>query len=168
MGGCVAQAAAGLYPSRVNALGLIDTIAWYGADAPAAWRERAANVRAKGLVGLLEFQLPRWFSDEFRQTQPQLLQTITDIFLANDLDCYAASCIMVGDTDLRAYLGKLSVPTTIIVGEQDSATPVAAAQQLHEAIENSSLTIIPGARHLTPIERPEEVSIQLMELLGRV
>jgi len=38
MGGCVAQAFAGLYPARVNALGLIDTTAWYGADAPKVWR----------------------------------------------------------------------------------------------------------------------------------
>src|SRR5262245_47972876 len=47
MGGCVAQAFAGLYPSRVTALGLIDTTAYYGADAPKVWRERAANARSK-------------------------------------------------------------------------------------------------------------------------
>ncbi len=47
MGGCVAQALAGLYPSRVSALGLIDTTAWYGEDAPAQWRERAAAVRCE-------------------------------------------------------------------------------------------------------------------------
>ena len=33
MGGCVALAFAGLFPHRVTALGLIDTTAWYGADA---------------------------------------------------------------------------------------------------------------------------------------
>jgi 3-oxoadipate enol-lactonase len=116
MGGCVAQATAGLYPSRVDALGLIDTTSWYGEDAAGAWRERAANVRAKGLVGLLDFQLPRWFGDEFRKTQPELLKATTDVFLANDLDCYAGSCIMLGDTDLRSYLKNISVPTAIIVG----------------------------------------------------
>src|SRR5579872_4350782 len=42
MGGCVAQAFAGLYPSRAKALGLIDTTAWYGVHGPAEWQERAA------------------------------------------------------------------------------------------------------------------------------
>ena len=168
MGGAVAQALAGMYDSRVSALGLIDTTAWYGEDAPAAWRERAAGVLSKGLVGLLEFQLPRWFGDEFRKAHPELVKATTEVFLANDLDCYAASCIMLGDADLRPYLKKLSVPTAIIVGEEDYATPIAAAEQLHAAISNSTLTIIPGARHLTPIERPEEVAIQLMALLGRI
>jgi 3-oxoadipate enol-lactonase len=168
MGGCVAQALAGLYHSRVSALGLIDTTAWYGEDAPATWRDRAAGVLSKGLVELLEFQLPRWFGDDFRKHQPELVNAVTEVFLANDLDCYAASCIMLGDTDLRGYLKKLSVPAAIMVGEEDYATPVTEAQQLHDAISNSTLTVIPGARHLTPIERPEEIAIQLVALLGRV
>jgi pimeloyl-ACP methyl ester carboxylesterase len=164
----VAQALAGLHHTRVSALGLIDTTAWYGEDAPAVWRERAAAVRSKGLVGLLEFQLPRWFSDEFRKENPELVKATTEVFLANDLDCYAASSIMLGDADLRPYLKGLTVPTAIIVGQEDYATPVSAAEQLHQAIPNSTLTIIPGARHLTPIERPEEIAIQLIALLGRV
>jgi 3-oxoadipate enol-lactonase len=168
MGGCVAQALAGLYHSRVNALGLIDTTAWYDEDAAAFWRDRANAVRSKGLVGLVEFQLPRWFSDEFRKAHPELVKTATEVFLRNDLDCYAASCIMLGEADLRAYLKKLSVPAAVIVGEQDNATPVADAQYLHGAIPNSTLTIIPGARHLTPIECPEEIAIQLIGLLGRI
>ena len=168
MGGCVAQALAGLHHSRVSGLGLIDTTAWYGENAPAEWRERAAAVRSKGLVGLLEFQLPRWFGDDFRKAHPELVKATTAVFLANDLDCYAASCIMLGDADLRPYLKNVRVPAAIIVGEEDYATPVSASEQLHVAIPDSMLTVIPGARHLTPIECPEEVAIQLMALLGRV
>src|SRR5260370_15350361 len=47
MGGCVAQAFAGLYPSRVNSLALIDTTAWYGEDAPKNWRGRGGPARSK-------------------------------------------------------------------------------------------------------------------------
>lgn len=168
MGGCVAQALAGLYHTRVSGLGLIDTTAWYGEDAPAVWRERAAGVRSKGLVGLLDFQLPRWFGDQFRKEHPELVKSTAEVFLANDLDCYAASCVLLGDADLRDYLKKLSVPAAIIVGEEDYATPVSAAEQLHQAIPNSTLTVIQGARHLTPIECPEEVAVQLISLLGRI
>ena len=168
MGGCVAQALAGMHESRVNALGLIDTTAWYGEDAAASWRDRADAVRSKGLVGLLEFQLPRWFGDEFRKAHPELVKAATEVFLRNDLDCYAASCIMLGETDLRDYLKKMSMPAAIIVGEDDYATPVTEAKYLYDAIPNSTLTVIPGARHLTPIERPEEVTIQLIALLGRI
>jgi 3-oxoadipate enol-lactonase len=168
MGGCVAQAFAGLYPARVQGLGLIDTTAWYGEDAPKQWRERATAARAKGLAGLINFQVTRWFTDAFRAAQPELVHRTTRLFLANDVDCYAASCEMLGRADLRSDLPKLRMPVSVIVGEEDYATPVAASRYLHDAIAGSVLTIIPGARHLTPIERPEQIAAQLAALARRI
>jgi 3-oxoadipate enol-lactonase len=75
---------------------------------------------------------------------------------------------MLGDADLRHFLPALRVPVAVIVGEEDYATPVAMARQLHEAIHGSTLTIIPGGRHLTPVERPEQIASQLLTLLQRV
>jgi len=168
MGGCVAQAFAGVNPSRVSALGLIDTTAWYGKGAPEEWRERAAAARAKGFAGMVDFQIARWFSDRFRIAHPELVKETTEIFLANELNCYAAACAMLGDADLRLYLPSIRVPVEVIVGEQDSATPIAMARQLHEAIYGSTLTILPGGRHLTPIECPDQIASQLLALLERV
>jgi 3-oxoadipate enol-lactonase len=167
MGGCVAQAFAGLNPSRANALGLIDTTAWYGADAPKNWRERAAVARSKGLAGMVGFQVTRWFSDQFGITHPEFVKEMTRVFLANDVDSYAATCIMLGDADLRPYLPALRMPVAVIVGEEDYATPIAMARQLHEAIRGSTLTILPGGRHLTPVECPDQIAAQLLTLLGR-
>ena len=114
MGGCVAQEFAGANPSRVSALGLIDTTAWYGENAPKNWRERAAAARSKGLAGMVEFQLSRWFSERFRVEHPELIKEITDVFLANDVDCYAATCVMLGDADLRHVSPSLRVPVSRI------------------------------------------------------
>jgi 3-oxoadipate enol-lactonase len=168
MGGCVAQAFAGMNPSRVNALGLIDTTAWYGEDAPKKWRERAAAARSKGLAGMVEFQVSRWFSDGFRTAQPELVKQMTDVFLANDVDCYAATCAMLGDADLRPLLPSLRVPVAIVVGDEDYATPVAMSKQLHESIPGSTLKNLPGGRHLTPVECPDQIAAELSALLARV
>jgi 3-oxoadipate enol-lactonase len=168
MGGCVAQAFAGLYPARAAALALIDTTAWYGEDAPEAWRERAEAARSKGLAGMVDFQVTRWFSDAFRATHPELVRATAQVFLANDLDCYAASCELLGNADLRRYLASLDVPVTVIVGEEDYATPVEAARELHAAILGSTLTILRGARHLTPIECPDRIASELLALLQRI
>jgi 3-oxoadipate enol-lactonase len=167
MGGCVAQAFAGQYPSRASGLALIDTTAWYGEDAAKAWRERASNAQSKGLAALVEFQTTRWFGDAFRAAHPEVVNAATRIFLANDLDCYAASCVMLGDADLRRFLPGLRIPVTIIVGEEDYATPVAAARQLHEGIPGSLLTILPKARHLTPMECPDQIASYLLALTER-
>ena len=167
MGGNVALAFAGLHPDRTTALGLIDTTAWYGADAPAKFAERADAARAKGMRGLIDFQLTRWFSDAYRAANPEELSRLTALFVANDLDCYAASCALLGNVDVRPYLSSFRMPVAIAVGEEDYATPVAMARQLHEAIPQSTLTILPRARHLTPIEHPDLIATELLAVLRR-
>ncbi len=167
MGGNVAQAFAAAYPQRISALGLVDTTAWYGADAPAKFKERADAAKASGMNGLIDFQLTRWFSDAFRASHPEELTRTTEIFIANDLDCYAASCVLLGAVDSRPYLESFRMPVAIVVGEEDYATPVAMARQLHDAIPQSTLTILPHARHLTPIEYPDQIASELRGLLSR-
>ena len=167
MGGNVAQAFAGDYAQRTAALGLIDTTAWYGADAPAKFKERADTARARGLRSMIDFQLTRWFSDDFRANHPEVLEQTTGVFLANDVDCYAASCALLGAADSRAQLASFTMPTAIVVGEEDYATPVAMARQLHEAIPHSTFSVIPAARHLTPIEFPDRIAAELRGLFGR-
>ncbi len=165
MGGCVAQEFAGRYSARVTALGLIDTTAWYGQDAPKNWRERAATARSKGLASMAEFQITRWFGDQFRAAHPDLVKSAMDTFQANDVDCYAATCIMLGDADLRHYLPALRIPVAVIVGEEDYATPPAMAEQIHKMIPGSTLTILHGARHLSTVECPDQIASHLLTLL---
>ena len=168
MGGCVALAFGGLYPARANALGLIDTTASYDARAAAQFRERAAAARANGMAGFVDFQVTRWFSDRFRASEPESVNQATRVFLGTDRECYAASCGLLADADLRPYLASFRMPVAIVVGEEDYATPLAMARQLHEAIPQSTLTVLPGARHLTPIEHPESIASELLALLQRV
>lgn len=168
LGGCVAQTFAAKHSRRVRALGLIDTTAWYGPDAAARWRERALVVRTDGLAKMTEFQVARWFSDEFRAAHPDIVSAVSAIFLANDVECYRASCVMLGDTDLRALHSSIRVPTAVVAGEGDYATPVAMSQQIHESIARSTLRVLPRVRHLTPIEAPDAIAAQLLELVARI
>jgi 3-oxoadipate enol-lactonase len=167
MGGCVAMAFAGLYPERASALALIDTTAWYGPDAPTQFRARADAARAHGLTGLVGFQIARWFSAEFARRHPDVVEKAARIFVANDFDCYAQSCALLGDADLRHYLPRFRMPVSIVVGEEDQATPPAMARELEAAMPQSTLVVVPGAKHLTPIECPDRISAALVGLLRR-
>jgi 3-oxoadipate enol-lactonase len=167
MGGCVAQAFAGLYPDRAPALALIDTTAWYGPTAPQDWRERAQTAATKGFQALSEFQATRWVSDAFREAHPKLMREKLDVFLANDIDCYMATCEMLGDADLRHYQPTMRMPTSVIVGEEDYAAPVAMSEQIQSALPNATLSVLPGVRHLTPIESPAMIADKILALMKR-
>lgn len=167
MGGCVSLAFAGRYSDRVDGLGLVDTTAGYGPAAAPAWQQRADKALQGGMEALIEFQKTRWFGDRFRHDNPDVVDHAVKVFLANDVGAYAEACRMLGTCDLWAVLPGLDMPVTIIVGEEDYATPVATAEAMHEAIEHSNLRVIPGARHFTPLEVPDIIADELGGLLAK-
>jgi 3-oxoadipate enol-lactonase len=168
MGGCIALQFAGSHPQRTLGLALMDTTAWYGPTAPKDWEDRALNAQAKGLASMVDFQKTRWFSDSFRASHPEIVQASVDTFVANELQGYMAACRMMGGFDARPVLAQLRIPTLLLVGEEDYATPVAMTQAMHEGIAGSRMEVILGARHLTPLEVPDRVGAALIDLCSQV
>jgi len=166
MGGCVALAYAAAYPDRAAGLGLFDTTAGY--NAPDPWEERAVTAETKGLEAMVEFQTTRWFTDAFRERHKDVVEKAVAVFLANPARCYAQTCRMLGAFDITHALPRLKMPARIVVGEEDYATPVAMSETLHRGLARSSLTVIPNARHLTPLEYPNKIAAQLQMLLVTV
>jgi 3-oxoadipate enol-lactonase len=167
MGGCIALAFAAAYPVRCTALGLIDTTAWYGPEAPRQWVERGEKAAQGGMAALVTFQTTRWFGDAFRERNPAIVQQCVDVFIANDVPAYVETCRMLGACDLRTALPGLNMPTAVIVGEEDYATPIAMAEAMSNGIKGSTLTILQGGRHLTPLEMPERIAADLNDLMLR-
>ena len=165
MGGCVALQFAADHPDQTDGLGLVDTTCWYGPTAPQDWTTRANKALSEGLSVLVEFQLSRWFSDDFRAQHPDVVKTCVDTFLRNEPNAFAATCHMLGAFDDRPALGGIQAPTAIVVGEQDYATPLAMAQALKDGIAHASFQVIPHAKHLTPLETSGVVANVLGQLL---
>ena len=167
MGGCVALSFAQKYPMRTKALGLIDTTSYYGADAPAAWEDRAQKALQGGMAALIGFQKSRWFSEAFQTNHPDIVETAVEVFLSNDLDCYADTCRMLGQCDLRAGMAQMICPTEVVVGEEDYATPVGMAEEMARTIAGANLTVLPSVRHFTPLETPTVIAQHLRVLAQR-
>ena len=161
MGGCVALAFAGLYAKKVDGLGLIDTTAYYGENAPEIWEERAQKALVGGMGALIDFQKLRWVTEDFIAKNSATIRRVVDIFLENDPAIYAETCRMLGAVDLRSHLHQFDFPVIIIVGEEDYATPPSMAAYLNENIRSSEIQIIQQARHFTPLECPELVASHL-------
>lgn len=163
LGGCVAQALAIRHPGLVEGLGLLDTTCWYGEDAPSAWEERAQRARRDGFDSLAGFQLARWFTADFLESNPDVGERLLDVFRGTDIDSYMAACRVMGKMDLRDLVSGISVPTSVIVGAEDPATTPAHSEELHRRIPGATLYVIPDCSHLSAVEKPGEIA----ELLRR-
>ncbi len=167
MGGTVALACAGHFPSRLASLTVIDATAWYGPDAPAHWEKRAVAASADGLSSLVEFQRARWFSPAFLVEQAELVREAVDVFACNRVPAYVQSCRMLGQADVRAGLSAYTGPAAVVVGEEDYATPLAMSQDIASRLVQASLTVIPGTRHYTPLEAPQAVAACIAQVANR-
>ncbi len=161
LGGLVAQRLAAQAPERVASLMLCDTA--LSIPPPETWRERAATVRTHGMGAIADAVLARWVTEGFRD-QPAAAG-LRAMLLRTAPEGYAASCEAIAEADLTESTRHLHIPTLVLVGEQDLATPPAAAQALHEAIRDSTLAVLPGAAHIPTAERPDEVATALRRFL---
>lgn len=158
LGGAVGAWLAVHHPERVESLALVCSSARFGE--PEAWHDRAALVRARGTGPVAETAATRWFTPGFRYGQP-LLETLRTV----DPEGYAACCDALAAFDLRADLVRIAVPTLVIAGRDDPATPVSHARQLADGIPGAALVEIPHAAHLALVEQPAHVTAALLSHL---
>ena len=65
-------------------------------------------------------------------------------------------------------IGRVTLPTLILVGDEDVATVPAKAQRIHEAVAGSRLVTIPHAGHTSSVEQPQAVTAAIEEFLASV
>ena len=155
MGGMIGQALGLVHPDRLLSLTLCDTAAANPPGSREIWQERIDLVRKEGLAPLLEPTLERWFTPEFVRQTPPILEKIRRQFLATSINGYVGCSQAIMELDYLEKLGKIQIPTLIVVGEDDPGTPVSAARAIQERIVGSKLVILPGARHLSSVEQAE-------------
>jgi 3-oxoadipate enol-lactonase/4-carboxymuconolactone decarboxylase len=162
IGGMIAQALAAADPSRVKSLMLVDTAM---AIPPAeSWISRAATVRAEGIPQIADAVMARWVTPDFMNA-PEAAG-LRAMLLRTPAEGYAAAAEAIATADLTTGTSTLTLPTLIVVGDQDAATPVASAQALHAVIAGSSLTIIDGGAHIPTVEKPAEITAAIRAFLS--
>jgi 3-oxoadipate enol-lactonase len=165
MGGMIGQCLALNYPHRLKSLVLCDTASVIPSDAQPIWQERIDKARKKGMEALLEETMERWFTPAFLTKNSQMLALIQKQFLATPVSGYIGCAEAIRKLNYLDRLSEIKMPTLIMVGEDDPATPVSASVAMHERISNSKLVILPSARHLSNVEQTEAFNTALLTFL---
>jgi 3-oxoadipate enol-lactonase len=170
MGGYVAMAVARRAPERIRGLMLCDTRA--EADTDQARANRVA-MRARlvdgGPPAVAADMLPKLLGETTARTQPELIETVRGLIELNGAPGIDDAIVaLMTRPDSTATLAGLGCPALILAGDEDVLTPVALHERMHELIPGSTLEIIPGAGHLSNLERPDAFNARLARFLARV
>ena len=170
MGGYVAFEMLRRYRERIMGLILADTRADAdNADARRRRDEMIAAARSGGAAAVAERMVPLLLGRSTRQAQPLLVEQVREMIgRASVPGLVGAIGAMRDRPDSTALLSSIDVPTLVIVGEEDEATPPALSRAMAAAIPGAAFAQIPGAGHVSPLEAPTTVSRVIAEFLEAV
>jgi pimeloyl-ACP methyl ester carboxylesterase len=173
MGGFVGLRLASRYPELVKSLTLIDT------SMEAEDKKKQAKYRMLRLVGkLLGFKvvvgniLPIMFSYSFLKDPAKT--PVKDKWIEGLLSSDRKGVLnaVLGVTTRKAVteedVERIKVPSLIIVGEKDVATPPHESEKIKQHIPHADFVIIPGVGHLANYEKPGEVNKELEQFFLKI
>lgn len=157
LGGAIALHMACEWPDRVSSLQLHSS--WL---ATRGYTEYSLGLLNRFLdVGGVDFYyeaaLPLLFSPSFMSRDPERLFEILAHMKGNPASHEGLSAQLAANMshDLADRARSVQVPTLVTVGELDYLLPVAASEELADAIPGAEIVVFPGGPHLVTMESPD-------------
>jgi len=162
MGGMIGMLLGSTAAHRVQKIVLSNTAAKIGT--PDVWNTRISAVQQGGMKAVATGVLDRWLTPGYRAAHPTETAQVLAMLESTDPAGYAACCGAVRDLDYREQLHRVEVPTLVIAGAHDPATPPADGRFLADHIRGAKFTELPAA-HLSNIEAREQFNRESLAFL---
>ncbi|WP_374653541.1 alpha/beta fold hydrolase [Dongia sp.] len=168
MGGLVAQGFAVTHAARLDRLILLNTVYRRSQAERDAVFKRVSDVLDGGFPASVDTAIDRWFTPGFRIRHPETVDAVRRHMLSNDLGAYAAAyrVFAAGDAELADTAARIKTATLVMTGSDDQRSTAAMAAALVADLPLGQLAILPGQRHLTPIECPGELAARILEFIA--
>ena len=164
VGGLIAQGLAVKRLDLMRAIVLSNTAAKIGTSQ--MWTDRIAAICAGGVEAIADGLMERWFSKPFRAT-PEMLGWRAMV-TRQPAEGYCGIAAAIAGTDFITPTSGLTLPTLVIAGSEDGATPPDLVRETASLIRGARFELIRGAGHLPPVEKPAEYAALLTEFLTSI
>lgn len=131
---------------------------------PDSWNTRIAGVRAKGLEGIADAVLGIWFTKDFREKSPDVVAQMRKMMISHAPTGYIGCCAAIRDMDQRWAIGDIKIPSLIIAGRSDNATPLKDSEFMASRIAGSELVVL-DAGHISNVEQSAAFTAALEKFL---
>ena len=168
MGGYAAFAVMRRTPTLVRGLILADTRA--GADSlegRAARKAMLTLLEREGPQGVAREMMPKLLGATTREHNPDAEETVRRLIKRQSPNGIRDAIVrMMERPDSTPSLSAITIPTLVLVGDEDVLTPPAESEAIAAALPNASLVRIAGAGHLSNLERSQAFEASVEDFLG--
>lgn len=158
LGALVAQHIARYRPELVASLTCVSSVCLRTPEQAAAVAGRRDRAQAD-FAASVEASISRWFPAE-AEADPQAVSATRATLLANDVTSYlhAYRVFATADAEIWPELGRIVAPALVVTGAEDPGSTPEMALRLAQAIPRARAAIVPGARHMVPLQKPAELA----------
>jgi 3-oxoadipate enol-lactonase/4-carboxymuconolactone decarboxylase len=165
LGGMTAMWLAANHPDRFTALVVCNSSAKV---APGPWDARARLVRSDGMDAVVDAVIERFYSPDYRTANPAAVATAKDVLRRQDPVGYSGCCCAIRDMDIDGVIGGIILPTLVISGSKDTATPLQGhGDRIGAAIPGAQAVTL-DAGHISNQEQPDAFNKAMLEFLDGV
>jgi pimeloyl-ACP methyl ester carboxylesterase len=167
LGGMIGPAYARKFPQHVLSLGLYSTAAFRTPDDSAKVKGVVAAMRAKGIPQVLETLKDRWFTPEFAQRRPEVIERRMQQVIDTDPEVFLSVFDIYAETEMSPWLHEIRHPSLVLTGENDGGCNPRLNKQIAAALPHSELVILPVLRHAILLEAADQVAPPVLDFLNR-
>ncbi|MFE3000689.1 3-oxoadipate enol-lactonase [Nocardia sp. NPDC059246] len=131
------------------------------------WRDRAARARGEGMARIADESVTRWFTPEWRATNPEITRHMRNLTADTPAEGYAACCSVLAELDLTEDLARIAAPTLVISTAEDPAFATDHGRRIAAGVPGARFELISEAGHLGTIEQPDRFLRSIIEQLSR-
>jgi 3-oxoadipate enol-lactonase len=165
-GGTVALAFALAHPERVAKLVLSDAAACFPPEGRKQFEVMAAKVAEDGLGSIAEIAAKRVFSPAYLAAHPEKIEERKAVLLGIDPKAFQAACKILQEADLEPLLHRMQMPTLVVCGEFDQATPPPLNKSIADKVAGARYVELPGCGHCPPLEQPQAFLAAIKDFVG--
>lgn len=170
MGGPTALSMYKMAPGRFDGLVLIDT---HFKDANPAekgiWDGVAQMAEKNGNEDIIPFLLPQMLTGKTRMEQKAQVEYLTAVIKPASRNALVSGAkALASRPDATELLGTISVPTLVVVGQDDPLYGVEIAQMMQQKIKGAQLHVVPGAAHAAIFEAPQDAGGAIANWTGKL
>ncbi|PRY16742.1 alpha/beta fold hydrolase [Kineococcus rhizosphaerae] len=161
LGALIAQHLARFRPDLVATLTSVSSVCRRTPAERAAVLDRLATAGRDFPAGVAA-SLQRWYPAD-DDVDPDLVRRTEKTLLANDtasyLRCYRV--FATADAEIGPELDRITVPALAVTGDLDPGSTPEMTRRLARAIPGCVAHVVPGARHMWPAQRPQDLTTRL-------
>lgn len=166
LGAFVALAVAVQRPERVGRMVLAGVAARFPEAAKGAFDQMATRALDDGMGAVAGIALRRIFTEEYLANHLDMAEERRQALLRMNPEGFAAGCRAIRDLDFTGALGGIDVPTLVVVGSDDQATPPSYGRAVAASIPGAKYQELQGVAHGPQLQAPDQFVAAIGPFLG--